>query len=56
MELPEDLTLPNMIRDEAVRQLNEKISQELEKSLFKIMETNFVYSNQKSHQIANDLE
>ena len=56
MELPEDLVLPNMIRNEAVRQLNEKISQELEKSLFKIMETNFVYSNQKSHQIASDLE
>ena len=56
MELPEDLVLPNMIRDEAVRQLNEKMSQELEKALFKIMETNFVYSNQKSHQIASDLE
>ena len=49
MELPEDMVLPNMIQDEAVRQLREKISQELESALFNIMEINLIVSNQKSH-------
>ena len=49
MELPEDLVLPNMIQDEAVRQLNEVITQELDSALFNMMEDNLVVTNQKSH-------
>ena len=56
MELPEDLALPNMIQDEAVRQLNEGITQELDSALLNMMEDNLVVTNQKSHQIASDLK
>ena len=56
MELPQDLPLPTMISDEAIRTFEEKLAQELEQALFTIMQSNLVVSNQKSHQFANDLE
>ena len=56
MELPQDLPLPAMISDQAVRTFQEKLAQELEQALFTTMQSNLVVSNQKSHQFANDLE